>query len=106
MAAAERRGWPGAARDRDLALRRIAARLKAVVRAPGDAQAAHGQLLQNDIARFLARPYPQTKPGVPPTVPPGAPIGAAWGSVDEEWCSMRAAGEEPFFAPLIRRGAQ
>ena len=61
-------------------LRRIAARLKAVV-APGDAQAAHGQLLQNDIARFLARPYPQAKPGVPPTVPPGAPIGAAWGSV-------------------------
>ena len=86
-------------------LRRIAARLKAVV-APGDAQAAHGQLLQADIARFLARPYPQAKPGTPPAVPPGAPIGAAaWGSVDE-WCAASPAGASaPFFPPLISRGA-
>ena len=87
-------------------LRRIAARLKAVV-APGDAQAAHGQLLQADIARFLARPYPQAKPGPPPAVPPGAPIGAAaWGSVDE-WCAAPAAAgpSAPFFPPLISRGA-
>ena len=54
-------------------LRRIAARLKAVV-AAGDAQAAHGQLIQADIARFLARPYPQAKPEAPPAAPPGAPI--------------------------------
>ena len=86
-------------------LRRIAARLKVVV-APGDAQAAHGQLLQNDIARFLARPYPQAKPGTPPTVPPGAPIGASWGSVEGDWCAASPAGASaPFFPPLIRRGA-
>ena len=50
-------------------LRRIAARLKAAV-APGDAQAAHGALIQADIARFLARPYPEIKPDTPPTAPP------------------------------------
>jgi hypothetical protein len=80
-------------------LRRLAARLK-VAPALTDAQAAHDQLLQADIARFLARPHPQIKPGEPPTVPPGAPIGAAaagqgiWGSVDE-WCGMRAVGVSP-----------
>ena len=72
-------------------LRRFAARLKASP-ALTDAQAAHAQHLQADIARFLARPYPQIEPATPPTIPPGAPIGAAaarqgaWGSVDE-WCA-------------------
>jgi len=87
-------------------LRRIAARLKAAV-APGDAQAAHAQLIQSDIARFLARPYPPAKPAAPPTVPPGAPIGAAasragaWASSDDDWCAMQAVGGTPFFPPLI-----
>ena len=86
-------------------LRRIAARLKAAV-APVDAQAAHGALIQADIARFLARPYPQIKPDERPTVPPGAPIGnAAWGSVDDEWCATPAARrEQPFFPPLVGGG--
>jgi hypothetical protein len=86
-------------------LRRIAARLKAAP-ALTDAQSAHAQLVQADIARFLARPFPQAKPSTAPTVPPGAPIGSAsWGSVDEEWCATPAAGRPaPFFAPLITTG--
>jgi len=91
---------------------RIAARLKAAV-APGDAQAAHGALIQADIARFLARPYPQLKPDDPPTLPPGAPIGSGagnsgtWGSVDDAWCA--SPGNErpaPFFAPLVGSGGR
>jgi len=87
-------------------LRRIATRLKAVV-AAGDAQAAHGQLIQADIARFLARPYPQAKPEAPPAAPPGAPIGsaasrdAAWGSSDDDWCAMRSGSGTPFFPLLL-----
>jgi hypothetical protein len=81
-------------------LRRIAARLKAP--ALTDAQAAHAQLMQADIARFLARPFPPARPSTPPTVPPGAPIGAAWGSVDEAWCAMPPAGRPAaFFPPLV-----
>ncbi len=84
-------------------LRRIAARLKAP--GVGDAQAAHAQLLQGDIARFLDRPYPQARPAVPPAVPPGAPIGdaarSAWAAMDDAWCSRPPAGGTPFFAPLL-----
>ncbi|MEO5819908.1 MAG: zinc-dependent metalloprotease [Vicinamibacteraceae bacterium] len=89
-------------------LGRIAARLKATP-AVGDAQAAHGALIQADITRFLARPHPPAKPGTPTTVPPGAPIGAAsvtgagtaWGTNDDAWCSRQPAGETPFFPPLM-----
>jgi hypothetical protein len=82
-------------------LRRIAARLKAP--ALTDAQAAHAQLVQADIARFLARPFPPARPSTAPRVPPGAPIGSAsWGSVDDDWCAMSPAGRPAaFFAPLI-----
>jgi hypothetical protein len=86
-------------------LRRIAARLKAAPPTVGDAQAAHGQLIQADIARFLERPYPQAKPATPATVPPGAPIGgvgSAWGATDDAWCGLSPARERaPFFAPLV-----
>ena len=84
-------------------LRRIAARLKA---APpiGDAQTAHAALLQDDIARFLARPHPPAETAATPTAPPGAPIGAstAWGSADDDWCGLQPAGRPPFFPPLSR----
>jgi hypothetical protein len=84
-------------------LRRIAARLKAAPAAT-DAQAAHGQLIQADIARFLDRPYPQAKPATAPTVPPGAPIGGAWGSLDDGWCSLTPdVDRAPFFPPLLPR---
>jgi hypothetical protein len=82
-------------------LRRIAARLKAAP-ATSDAQVAHAQLVQADIARFLTRPYPQAKPAAAPTVPPGAPIGSVWGSADERWCGLTPGRDRaPFFAPLI-----
>ncbi len=88
-------------------LRRIAARLKA---APpiGDAQTAHAALLQDDIARFLARPHPPAETAATPTAPPGAPIGSvaarstAWASADDDWCGLQPAGRQPpFFPPLM-----
>ncbi len=84
-------------------LRRIAARLKATPATAADAQLAHAQLLQADIARFLSRPFPPAKPATAPTAPPGAPIGAAaWGAVDDEWCAMPAADRPAaFFGPLV-----
>jgi hypothetical protein len=83
-------------------LRRIAARLKAAP-AVTDAQAAHAQLVQADIARFLDRPFPQARPSTPPAVPPGAPIGSgAWSSVDDGWCTLRPTGRPAaFFPPLV-----
>jgi hypothetical protein len=91
-------------------LRRLAARLKATPATAADAQIAHAQLLQADIARFLDRPHPAARPGTTPTVPPGAPIGAptaasagrAWGSAEDGWCSVETGAPPPFFAPLIR----
>jgi hypothetical protein len=90
-------------------LRRIAARLRAAATPTlGDAQAAHGALLQADIARFLARPHPMATAATTPAAPPGAPIGAAaargaaWGSTDDDWCAQQPAGDHPsFFPPLI-----
>jgi hypothetical protein len=83
-------------------LRRIAARLKAMPAGTSDAQAAHAQLVQADIARFLTRPYPQAKPAVAPTVPPGAPIGSVWGPSDDGWCGLAPGRDRaPFVAPLI-----
>ena len=87
-------------------LRRIAARLKAVV-APTDAQAAHGQLVQTDIARFLARPYPQAKPDSGDGAAGRANRGGV-GIGGRGWCATPAAGASaPFFPPLVsaaRRG--
>ena len=91
-------------------LRRLAVKLKATPATAADAQVAHAQLLQADIARFLDRPHAAARPSPAPTVPPGAPIGSspaasarsAWGSDEDAWCSRQPAGSVPFFAPLIR----
>lgn len=89
-----------------LRLRRIAARMRAVVNAD-EARYAHAQLLAADINRFITRPGAAVNPPPPPRVPPGAPIGAkatALGA-DLDWCTTGTGRAEPFFLPLFARSA-
>jgi hypothetical protein len=58
-----------------MALKQLRARPSASAVAMASADRAHRQLLDDDIKRFLDRPYSELRPNAIPAPPPGAPIG-------------------------------
>jgi len=57
------------------ALKGLRTRVTVAGAAMASADRAHRQLLDDDIKRFMDRPYTELRPNVIPEPPPGAPIG-------------------------------